>query len=38
MKVVFHEDFYRVYTSEPAATAGSMKSIIEVIAPHVESV
>ena len=28
MKVVFHEDFYEEYTSDPAAEAGRMESII----------
>ena len=36
MKVIFHEDFYKVYTSDPAASAGRMESIIEVIEPRVE--
>ncbi len=29
MKVVFHEDFYRVYTSDPAAAGGRMEAIVE---------
>ena len=36
MKVVFHEDFYKVYTGDPAAASGRMESIIESIEPHVE--
>jgi acetoin utilization deacetylase AcuC-like enzyme len=36
MKVLFHEDFYQVYTSDPAAESGRMESIIEVIGPFVE--
>jgi acetoin utilization deacetylase AcuC-like enzyme len=36
MKVIFHNDFYQVYTSDPAASAGRMESIVEVITPHVE--
>ncbi len=36
MKVVFHEDFYQVYTSDPAAEAGRMESVVDVIEPHVE--
>ena len=36
MKVIFHDDFYRVYTSDPAAAAGRMESIVNVITPHVE--
>ena len=36
MKVVFHDDFYQVYTSDPAADAGRMEAVVEVIGPHVE--
>jgi hypothetical protein len=36
MKVIFHDDFYRVYTSDPAASDGRMESIVEVITPHVD--
>ena len=36
MKVIFHNDFYRVYTADPAASAGRMESIVEVITPQVE--
>ena len=36
MKVVFHDDFYQTYTSDPAADAGRMEAVIEVIGPHVE--
>lgn len=35
MKVVFHEDFYQVYTSDPAAATGRMESIVEAIEPYV---
>ena len=38
MKVVFHEDFYKVYTSDPAASAGRMESIVEAIDSKVEFV
>ena len=38
MKVVFHEDFYNVYTSDPAASAGRMESIMESIETKVEFV
>jgi hypothetical protein len=38
MKVVFHEDFYQVYTRDPAAAAGRMEAVVETIAPHVEFV
>ncbi len=38
MKVVFHEDFNQVYTSDPAAASGRMESIVETIEPYVEFV
>jgi acetoin utilization deacetylase AcuC-like enzyme len=38
MKVVFHEDFYQSYTSDPAAAAGRMEAIVEVIQSKVEFV
>lgn len=38
LKVVFHEAFYRVYTSDPAAVAGRMEVVMAVIAPQVEIV
>ena len=38
MKVVFHEEFYPVYTGDPAAAAGRMEAIIETIESHVEIV
>jgi acetoin utilization deacetylase AcuC-like enzyme len=38
MKVVFHDDFYDVYTDDPAAAAGRMEAIISVIEPCVEFV
>ena len=38
MKVIFHEDFYSVYTSDPAASAGRMEAIVEVIESEVELV
>jgi len=38
MKVIFHDDFYDVYTTDPAAEAGRMEAVIEVIQPHVEIV
>ncbi len=38
MKVVFHEDFYRVYTTDPASSAGRMESIMEAIESRVELV
>ncbi len=36
MRVIFHEDFYQVYTSDPAASMGRMEAIVKVIEPHVE--
>jgi acetoin utilization deacetylase AcuC-like enzyme len=38
MKVVFHDDFYTVYSDDPAAAAGRMEAIIAEIGPHVEFV
>jgi len=38
MKVVFHTDFYEVYTDDPAAAPGRMEAIMLVIEPHVELV
>jgi acetoin utilization deacetylase AcuC-like enzyme len=34
MKVVFHEEFYQIYTSDPAAEGGRMEAVVEVIGPH----
>ena len=31
MKVIFHEEFYKVYTSDPAAESGRMEAIVEVL-------
>jgi hypothetical protein len=36
MKVYFDDRFYAAYTSDPAAAAGRMESVVEAIAPHVE--
>jgi len=38
MKVIFHQDFYQVYTSDPAAAAGRMEAVMEVIEPRVKFV
>jgi len=38
MKVIFHKDFYQVYTSDPASAAGRMEAVVEVIKPNVEFV
>ena len=36
MKVIFHDDFFQVYTLDPAASAGRLESVVEVIRPYVE--
>lgn len=36
MKVIFHEDFYQLYTSNPAAAPGRMEAVVDVIKDHVE--
>ena len=36
MKVIFHEDFFRVYTTDPAASAGRMEAIMAAIESHVD--
>jgi acetoin utilization deacetylase AcuC-like enzyme len=38
MKVIFHDDFYKVYADDPAAEAGRMEAVISVIGPYVEFV
>ena len=38
MKVIFHDDFYQVYTSDPAAAAGRMEAVVDVIGRNVEFV
>ncbi|OEU81130.1 MAG: acetylpolyamine aminohydrolase [Desulfobacterales bacterium S5133MH4] len=38
MKVVSHEDFYQVYTSDPASAEGRMEAVVDVIEPDVEFV
>lgn len=38
MKVVFHDDFYKDYTSDPASAKGRMEAIVEAIKPDVEFV
>ena len=38
MKMIFHEDFYRVYTADPAAEEGRMEAVVDVVGPHVEFV
>lgn len=36
MKVVFHEDFYQVYTMDPAASEGRLEAVMKVIASEAE--
>ena len=36
MKVIFHDDFHQVYTSDPAAAAGRMQCVVDVIGPQVK--
>ena len=36
MKIVFHPDFYQIYTSDPAAALGRMESIVAAISGHYE--
>lgn len=38
MKVIFHDDFCQVYTSDPAAAAGRMEAVVDVIGRNVEFV
>ena len=38
MKVFFHNDFYRVYTSDPAAEPGRMEAVVQAIESEVEFV
>lgn len=38
MKVIFHEDFYQVYTSDPASEDGRIEAVMEAISGHVELV
>jgi acetoin utilization deacetylase AcuC-like enzyme len=35
MNVIFHDDYYQVYSSDPAASLGRMEAIVDVIRPHV---
>ncbi len=35
MKVIFHQQFYEVYASDPAATKRRLESIMDVIGPQV---
>lgn len=38
MKVIFHEEFYQVYTSDPAAAPGRMEAVTNVITSKVEMI
>jgi acetoin utilization deacetylase AcuC-like enzyme len=31
MKIIFHPDFYQVYTSDPAAAPGRMESVVDLV-------
>ncbi len=35
MNVIFHEQFYQVYAADPAAAAGRIERVMDVIEPHV---
>jgi acetoin utilization deacetylase AcuC-like enzyme len=35
MNVVFHEDFFNVYAADPAAAAGRLEPVVDIIEPHV---
>ena len=36
MKVIFHEDFYQVYTADPAAASGRMEAVIAAVEAHAD--
>ena len=36
MKVVFHDDFYQVYSDDPAAEAGRMEAVVSGISDAAE--
>ena len=36
MKVFFHNDFYQVYTSDPAADKGRMEAVVDALSESVE--
>ena len=36
MKVIFHEDYYQVYTGDPAAAAGRMESMVNTIKAYAD--
>jgi hypothetical protein len=38
MKVVFHEDFYQVYSTDPASAPGRMEAVVEELGGDVEFV
>lgn len=38
VQVIFHEDFYQVYAHDPAAEAGRMEAVVEVLRQQVEFV
>ncbi len=38
MKVIFHQRFYEVYTSDPAAAPGRMEPMVKALEKEYESV
>jgi len=38
VKVIFHDDFYQVYASDPASAPGRLEAVVKVIEPHAEFV
>ena len=38
MKVIFHPDYYSVYTQDPASAPGRLEAVMGVIEPHTEFV
>ena len=38
MRIVFHEDFFQVYASDPAASKGRLEAVMEIIRPAVDIV
>jgi len=36
MKVVFHQDFFTVYTHDPASAPGRLEAVVESLEPHFE--
>ncbi len=36
VKVVFHENFYQIYASDPAAAAGRIEAVVDEISSRLE--